>query len=633
MPDYAVSTAFTANDRKVINSFDRMRRRADKFGNKASAAFNKASRSGSRFGDVMKGVLAAGAVQRGIGALTSGMRAVTAQFVDFDDAVFGAGARFKDIGPDAADFKTRLDEIRASARDAGASTKFTAAQAAQGLDFLARAGFSSSEAMGSLVSMINLATSTGEDFATSADYSSDLLGAFGLQADTTAQKIASLNRLNDVLVKTANSANVTLEDMFETMKTAGPISKITGASLEKVAALTAILGNSGIKGTEAATALKNAMLRLSDDKIQKMLEANNVAIKDSHGNFRDFTDILSDLSGQLKGLGSVQQAKILNEVFGLRAIAGSKTLLENLSGLRDFETMLDKASGTSERTAKVLQQSLGNRLLSLGSAASEFGFKIIDAFEKKGRGGIVRLTEAIRNFDTKPLVDGLKAAFEWTGMLFRVIKPFLPFMPQLIGLFLVYNTTIKALAIGQSILSFFAFAKGIFATSGAMGILNAVMAANPIGAIALAITGLIALFVYLEKRFGIVSKGFELLKSGFIAAVGGMKKVFMKFASFYINIWAKIIQTVLTGASKIGGLIGIDTSGLDALSARIEKFRADVEASASGNQQAPNEKEARARQIQFRGRLDISGAPEGSTMSQKTIGAPPLHMEMMGRNH
>jgi TP901 family phage tail tape measure protein len=631
LPDYAVSTAFTANN-KVGRVFDAMGRDADKFGGKASAAFNKAGRSGSRFGDIVKGVLAAGVIQRGFGMLAAGLRNVTGQFVEFDDAVIGAAARFKDIGPDAANFDDQLNLIKRSARDAGAATKFTAAQAAAGLDFLARAGFTSAEAMGSLTSMINLATSTGEDFATVADYSSDLLGAFGLSVNDTAQKIANLNRLNDVLVKSANSANVTVETMFETMKTAGPVSRIIGASLEEVAAATAILGNAGIKGTEAATALKNSMLRLADANIQKMLHANGVEVADSAGNMRKYSVILSELGNKIKGLGTAKQAQILNDVFGLRAIAGAKTLMENLGGLSEFEQMLKDAAGTSERTADRLKQSWGNRLLSLGSAVAEFGFQILDAFGTDGKRGIDAITDSIRKFDTGPLIAGLRTAWSVAVGLYGAIAPFLPLLPYLIGWFVIFKTLMAGMGVAHAVMGFIQFAMVLKNTAGAMGLLNVMMTANPVGLIIAGIAALIVLFIYLEKRFGIFSKGWEMVKTAFVATVGFMKTVFMQFASFYVNLWAGIIGTVIAGVSKLGGMIGIDTSGLDALAARVEKFRSEVDTAANGGSPAPNSKEAEARQIQFTGQLNIAGAPAGSTMESKTTGAPALSTNLLGVN-
>lgn len=630
MPDYAVSTAFTARD-KVSPAFNAMGRNASKFGGKAAAAFNQASKSGDRFRSVVKGILAASVIQRGVQAIGQGVATVVGQFIEFDDAIVGAAARFKDIGPDSKNFDQQLQAIKQSAREAGATTKYTAAQAAAGLDFLARAGFSSAEAMGSLVSMINLATATGEDFAAVADYSSDLLGAFGLAANTTAEKIASLNRLNDVLVRTANTANIKVEDMFETMKTAGPVSQIYRYSLESVAAATAVLGNAGIKGTEAATVLKNAMLRLADPNIQKQLIANGVALTDSAGNMRDFAPILADISKKIKKLGTAKQAAILNDIFGLRAIAGSKTMMKFMDSLTQYEKELENASGISKRTAERIQQSLGNRLLSLGSAATEFGFRILEAFEVKGKRGIDALTTAIRDFDVKPIVQGLQATADIISTLYAVIKPILPILPYLIGGFAAWSAIMKGIALGAIILEWLRFYRAVVAVSGAMGVLDVIMAANPIGLMVAGVVALVAAFIYLEKRFGFVEKGFEMLKTGFVASVGFMKSVYMRFASFVLNNWAWIITTIVDGASRFGSLIGLDTSGLDALSARVEKFRADVEA--ASNAPAPNAGEAEARRIQFQGQINIAGAPAGTTATGQTTGAPPVQLDVMGPNH
>jgi hypothetical protein len=305
--------------------------------------------------------------------------------------------------------------------------------------------------------------------------------------------------------------------------------------------------------------------------------------------------------------------------------------MENLSGLQDFEQMLVQAAGTSERTAARLQQSWGNRLKALGSAAADFGFQILDAFEKDGKKGVDALTESIRNFDTGPLISGLRTAWDAARGLYLAVKPFLHLLPYLVGWFVAVKSTLAVIGVVQAVMGFIKFVAIARQMVGVMGLLNVVMAANPVGLIVMGVAALIVVLVYLQKRFGLLSKGWEMLKAGFTAGVEAMKKVFMKFASFYINLWAKIIGTVLAGASKLGGLLGIDTSGLDALAARVEKFRSEVDAAANGTK-APNAKEAEARKIQFQGQLNISGAPAGSTVESKTTGAPPLRLELMGVN-
>ena len=121
MPNFVLSTIFSAKD-KVTAAFGRMSAGAKKFGGNADRAFQRASRGARGFGDITKGILAAGAVQKGLGLISSGVSETTTQFASFDDAITGATARFKDIGPDAADFNNQLKIMKDRARLAGKTT-------------------------------------------------------------------------------------------------------------------------------------------------------------------------------------------------------------------------------------------------------------------------------------------------------------------------------------------------------------------------------------------------------------------------------------------------------------------------------------------------------------------------------
>jgi TP901 family phage tail tape measure protein len=631
MPNFVVSTTFDGKN-KLSPTFKEMWKDAGKFGKNTDLAFQRAGRGASKFGNIVKGILAASAIQKGTSLITEGMMGVTSSFVAFDDAATAASVRFKDIGPDAKDFNTQMQAIKDSARAAGAATEFTATQSAEALDFLARAGFSSVEAMGSLNSMINLATATGEDFASVADMSSDLLGAFGLSSDNAAQKIKNLSRLNDVLVKTTNSANVTVENMFETMKTVGPISGILGASLEEVAALTAVMGNSGIKGSDAMTALKNAYLRLAAPvgAGADILASLNLTLDDGTGNAKKMTTLMEELGGKLKGLGNVKQAEILDAIFGKRAIAGGKNIIDNIANVKKYEKALLNAGETSQKSADIMRQSLGNRLKTLGSAATEMGFKFLDAFQVRGKKGIDAITEAIRNFDVKPVIAGIERVIVISTGLISAVRPFIPLLTVLAGGMLAYNIALKAQIALGAIKHFFAFIKVIQAAAGAQGILNVVMSANPIGAVIAGITLLIAAGVLLYQNW-------DKVKVVFISAFGGIKTYFLKFASFLVNTWSAIIKGILGAISKVGGAFGFDTEGIDGIISKIEglqgKLNANIQAGIP-EQTAPNAKEAEARRnnVGFVGTLDITGAPEGSKATGKTTGAPQINMNMLGSN-
>lgn len=658
MPDYAVFTKFVGKDlvSKAIGSMDR---NVDKFGNSASHAFRKASQSGSRFKDVVKGVLSASAIQKGLGAMSQGLGEATRGFIEFDHASIGAAARFVDIGPDAVDFDAKLKSIKDSARDAGATTQFTAAQAASALDFYARAGFKSAEAIGSLKSMINLATSAGEDFASVADYSTDLLGSFGLSVDNVDQKIANLNRLNDVLAKTANSANVTIESMFETMKTAGPISRVLGIDLETVAAMTGVLGNSGIKGTEGATVLKNGLLNLATMKapVVAALDAIGVKIADSKGNFRNITDIFEEMGKNLKGMSQIDQAKVLDAIFGKRAIAGSKNLIDGLSGLRELEDSLRSAAGTSERTAEKMRGSIQNRLLGLGSAAMEAAFKIFDSFDKAGRKGISGLTEAIRNFDVTPIVDGLTKTFEIAKKLYVVVKGLSPYLPAIAAGMLTYAVATKTWVSISAAVELFKFAKALKAAAAGQSILNIAMAANPVGIIIVGIAALVASLVYLYMHWERMGTYLEMF---FKDAWNDIKQTFSDVFSIFSPLldmpgiimaaWkpvgeffsglgdkmSKVKDSVSSGftsaksyiADKYAGAknylgFGVDKHGIANNQPQTEQQR---------RVEAPNKTEVESREVNFHGELNIAGAPKGSTIKSRTTGAPQIRMNLAGAN-
>lgn len=630
MPDMVVSTAFKAQDR-VTKSFGRMSKGADKFGRSASKAFQKASRSGRGFQNITKGILAAGAVQRGLGLIEQGVGSVVRQFIEFDDAATGATVRFKDIGPAAENFAEQLKLVKDRAREAGAVTEFTAAQSAKALDFLARAGFSSAEAMGSLNSMINLSTATGEEFAQVADFSSDLLGAFGLAVNDTGQKIKNLNRLNDVLVKTANSANVTVEDMFETMKVGAPIATKFGASLEDVAAMTALMGNMGIKGSLGATAIKNIFTRLAKptkevtDSLGKLGITQDDLI-DKNGKFKDISNTMELIGDRIKDLPQAKQLGVLSGIFGARALAGGANIVESISQIKEFTKVLNDANGTAEATADVLRKTLGNRLKALGSAATETGFKFLSAFDKDGKDAITRMTEAVRSFDVKPLVEGMKTAISVTKGLVSIIKPFIPILPVLIAGMVAYSTALK-------IQSFIAFISVIKGAAGAMGILNAVMAANPIGAVILGITALVAAGVLLVKNWDLVAAGMKKAL-GFIetAFIVTGKVLFRMFIDPLIFAFTGIAKTVLSLGSAIGKFAGIDTSGMQRIITDLEGVQREIEKNQASPILPPNRSEVEARQkVDLSGNIKVSGAPEGSTGKLKSSHGA-VNMEFLGVN-
>ncbi len=636
MPDYAVSTAFTAQD-KFSKQFMRMEKSAGKFGRTATSSFGKASRAGIGLKSVMGGILAAGAVQRGIGLMNQGMGSVVRQFVEFDDAIMAAGARFTDIGPNAKNFQGQLEAIKKSARDAGATTEFTAAQAAGALDFLARAGFTSADAMGSLGSMINLATATGEDFNRVADISSDLLGAFGAGFDKNISKVEKLNRLNDVLVKTTNSANVTVENMFDTMKQVGPVATgVLGASLEEVAALTGVLGNSGIKGSDAMTALKNAYLRLAAPVGEgaDILKKLNITLDDGEGGARKMTDVMAEMGTKLKDLGAIPGAEILDAVFGKRAIAGGKNIIDNIANINAFEQSLLSAAGTSQKTAEIMRKSWGNRLKSLGSAATELGFKFLDAFSVDGKSGIESLTASLRAFDMKPIIDGMKTFIGTIQFLHNMLKPFYGSILIVVGGLTAYSVIMKTIMALQAAKAFFTFISVLRAVTGAQTLLNLAMIANPIGAVVAGITAAIAIGYLLVKNWDLVKQSFQamsdaILGNRFFTGMALLFAPWFAIPALIIKHWEPIrafFDDLAQKAEAVANIFGAQQESQVQASTGIQGMRG------MRGVVPPNRQEEQARRSTFSGRIDIGGAPEGTTVESASTGGAGIDMALLGAN-
>lgn len=394
--------------------------------------------------------------KRGMQGLAIGLALVTRQYVLFDDAIFGATARFKAAEETGTDMTKVMVNLRKAARQVGEETQFTATQAAEGLNKYALAGFTSEEAIKVLRSQVDLATVTGEEFMRVTDISSDLLGAFGGAALSSAKKIEMLKEMNALLAVGTLSANVTMEDLFETLKMTAPIATQLGISMKDVVATTSVLGSAGIKGSLAATALKNIFLRLvkPTKDVRIALNELNLSQQDfviqsgkNKGSLKAIADIFALIATRTKGMEKVKVARLFAGLAGLRGTAGAAVIAKNIDQIREqMIRMGNDSQKVMGETAEFMRKSMGNRLKTLASAATELGFKFIEAFAGKGKKGIADLTKAIKKFDVKPIVDALKSAFRIVGFLYNILKPFLPLILSLV-------VAIKAWVVVQKILN------------------------------------------------------------------------------------------------------------------------------------------------------------------------------------
>ncbi len=263
--------------------------------------------------------------------------------------------------------------LEQTARRLGETTQFSASEAASAMTFLGMAGFKTNEIISATPGMLNLAQAAGSDLAGTADIASNILSGFSLKAD-------EMGRVGDVLSATFTTSNTTLQMLGDTLKYAAPVASSAGASIEQVAAMAGLLGNVGIQGSMAGTALRAAFLRLSaPPKVAADALANlGVEVKDLDGNLRSVPELLQELAQATEGLGSAERAEAIKQIFGSEASAGLTELLKQAgSGALDtYIQQLQQAKGTADTMAKKMSATTAGSLKRLGSALESVAISI-----------------------------------------------------------------------------------------------------------------------------------------------------------------------------------------------------------------------------------------------------------------
>ncbi len=247
---------------------------------------------------------------------------------DFEQSITNAAAVMPGkVRRGTDEFKALTD----AALEVGATTEFTATQAAGGLEKLGMAGFNARQSIAALPGVIDLATASSTDFIFAADVASDTLSAFGLMTKDSAQLGKNLARVNDVLASTATSANVTLETLFETVSEGGSIAAAANIPFEKFAAMAGVMGNAAIKGSKAGTTMKNVVLRLTDPvgEAAQILDELGVSLDDAAGEMTDPIDALQMLEEGFDRLGITGRKRLaaVNEIYGKIAGPGVNAML------------------------------------------------------------------------------------------------------------------------------------------------------------------------------------------------------------------------------------------------------------------------------------------------------------------
>lgn len=290
---------------------------------------------------------------------------VTAPVLGLGAVAFHTASSFDDSmrkvkaisGATGDEFKQMTD----LARELGRTTRFSASEAAEGMQYLAMAGFSTSEVMESIDDMLNLAAAGAIDLGTAADIASNVLTGFNLEA-------SEAGRVADVLAKASASSNTDIIQLGEAMSYVAPLAAAMGISMEETAAIIGKMSDAGVQGSRAGTALRGALTRLADptSEVAGVLEKYQLTLADIDPTTQSFTDIIDRLSKA--GLSTADAMAL----FGQEAGPGMIALLSAGSdAIREQTKMLENSAGAAAKMAEEMEGGPGGAVRELKSALED----------------------------------------------------------------------------------------------------------------------------------------------------------------------------------------------------------------------------------------------------------------------
>lgn len=292
-----------------------------------------------------------------------------------------------------------FEKLEACAREYGATTVFSASNAAEALKYMSLAGWDADQSTSALGGVLNLAAASGMELGAASDMVTDYLSAFAMEAGDAAY-------FADLLSYAQSHSNTTAEALGEAYKNCAANLNAAGQDVETVTSLLEGMANQGYKGSEAGTAMAAIMRDITNgmkDGAIKIGETS-VAVMDAQGNFRDLTDILAEVEAATNGMGDAERAVALSSTFTADSTKGLNLILnEGMDKIAGYEEELRGASGSAEEMANIMNDNLSGDVAAMNSAFEELGLKIYDALESKLRAGVQFIT------------NGVIPAVEWLG--------------------------------------------------------------------------------------------------------------------------------------------------------------------------------------------------------------------------
>lgn len=351
----------------------------------------------------------------GIGSIAEkGLKATGAILAGTATAIGAIGAASVKVGSDFEASMSKVaaisgatgDDLKAltdKAKEMGATTKFSASESADALQYMAMAGWKTEDMLNGLEGIMNLAAASGEDLATTSDIVTDALTAFGLSAEDSTH-------FADVLAQASSNANTNVGMMGETFKYVAPVAGALGYTAEDTALAIGLMANSGIKASQAGTSLRSIMSRMAKPtkEVQGAMDKLGVSLTDSNGNMKSLNEVMGDLRNGFAGLSEAEAAEMAAALGGQEAMSGLLAIVNASDD--DFDKLSDaiySCDGAAKRMADTMNDNLQGQITILKSGLEGLGISLYENMEAP-------LKEVVK--ETQNMVQQLQDAFNNGGL-------------------------------------------------------------------------------------------------------------------------------------------------------------------------------------------------------------------------
>ena len=425
----------------------------------------------------------------------------------------------------------KFKQLKDKAKEMGEKTKFSASEAAEAMNYMGMAGWDADQMMAGLKGVMDLAAASGEDLGTTSDIVTDALTAFGKEAKDSGE-------FADVLARLSADANTNVGMLGESFKYVAPVAGSMGMSLQDTGVALGLMANSGIKASNAGTALRSVLTRMASPTKQSGTAMDNLGLSltDSNGKMKSLGEIMGDLRGSFKGLTKEEKAKNAALLAGKTGMSGLLAIVNASDDkYKELTYSMYHCKDAASTMADEMQNNLGGDMEKL---KSKFEGVQLELYRK--------LEPALRNAaqTAKSLLFGVSWMIKHSTEIIAALAG----MAAALGAYIAYTTAIKVMEEGWQALTIVQKA-----AAAAQWALNVAQSASPIGWLAIALVGLVTAFVILWKK----SKTFrnfwlgmwKKIKKAAGPVLDDIKKYFTSLKKEWAKTW-KSLKPILNAVQK-----------------------------------------------------------------------------------